>query len=64
VKIRQLFDELKKMGWRLDRIKGSHYVFVHPSAKRSIVVPVHGKELPDFYANSILKQAKAALGDK
>lgn len=59
--MRDLFEELKKAGWTLDRVRGSHHVFVHPKAKRSVVVPVHSKELPDFYAKSILKQAKVSL---
>lgn len=59
--MRDLFEILTMRGWRLDRIRGSHHVFVHPHAKRSIVIPVHTKELPDFYAKSILKQAERAL---
>lgn len=52
------------LGWVLDRIKGSHHVYTQPNAKRSITVPVHGKEIPDFYAKSILKQAEQALRGK
>ena len=61
MKIRDLVAELNEKGWRLDRIRGSHHVFVHPKAIRSITVPVHGHEIPDFYAKSILKQAGRAL---
>lgn len=64
VKIRDLFETLKINGWELDRIRGSHHVFVHSKAKRSITVPVHTKELPDFYAKAILKQAQAALNER
>ena len=64
MKIRTLFEGLKEKGWVLDRIRGSHHVFIHPKAKRSVVVPVHSKELPDFYAKSILKQAEAALKEE
>lgn len=64
MKIRDLFDELKEKGWMLDRIQGSHHVFVHSKTKRSIVVPVHSKEIPDFYAKSILKKADAVLKEK
>lgn len=64
VKIKALFEELKKKGWILDRIRGSHHVFVHSKAKRSVVVPLHSKELPDFYAKSILKQAENALKEE
>ncbi|HLG20146.1 MAG TPA: type II toxin-antitoxin system HicA family toxin [Bdellovibrionota bacterium] len=61
MKIRDLVAELNGGGWELDRIRGSHHVFVHPRAVRAITVPVHGNEIPDFYAKSILKQAKRAL---
>jgi predicted RNA binding protein YcfA (HicA-like mRNA interferase family) len=37
---------LKKNGWILDRVKGSHHIFIKPG-KRSIPVPVHGStDLP------------------
>ena len=61
MRIKDLFALLKGKGWRLDRVRGSHHVFTHPKAKRSVVVPVHDKEIPDFYARSILKQAEASL---
>jgi predicted RNA binding protein YcfA (HicA-like mRNA interferase family) len=61
MKVKELIKVLEKEGWSLDRIKGSHHVFRHDSALRSVVVPVHGKELSDFLAQKILKQAKAAL---
>lgn len=64
MKIRDLVSELEQQGWQLDRVHGSHHVFVHSKAKRSVVVPVHGKEIPDFYARSILKQAERALQEK
>lgn len=64
MKIKVLFDILKKQGWALDRVRGSHHVFVHEKAQRSLVVPVHSKELPDFYTKSILKQAHQALKKK
>ena len=64
VKIKALFSELNKTGWELDRISGSHHIFVHPKAKRPLPVPVHGKELPDFYARNILKQAIKAVKDR
>ncbi len=64
VRIRDLQAELERRGWRLDRIRGSHHVYVHADAKRAITVPVHGKEIPDFYAKSILKQAEQAMRGK
>ena len=61
VKVKALVAVLESQGWELDRIRGSHHVFTHPNARRSVVVPVHGKEIPDFFAKAILKQADEAL---
>ncbi len=61
MKVKELIKLLKDKGWNQDRIRGSHHVFIHSAAKRSITIPVHNKEIPDFYAKSILKQAKEAL---
>jgi predicted RNA binding protein YcfA (HicA-like mRNA interferase family) len=64
VNTRELIKNLEDGGWRLDRVRGSHHVFVHDDAMRSVVVPVHGKEIPDFFAKAILKQASDALRRK
>jgi len=49
---------LKENGWTLDRVKGSHYIFIKPE-KRSIPVPIHGsKDLPKGLIRAILKQAE------
>jgi predicted RNA binding protein YcfA (HicA-like mRNA interferase family) len=49
---------LRECGWTLDRVHGSHHVFVKPG-KRSIPVPVHGsKDLPKGLIKAILKQAE------
>ena len=61
MKVKELIKELESQGWVLDRIRGSHYVFVHGDAVRSVTVPVHGKDIPDHFAKGILKQAKHAL---
>ena len=61
MKVRVLIEKLMEQGWTLDRIRGSHHVFVHQRGLRSIVVPVHEKDIPDFYSKAILKQAEAAL---
>lgn len=62
MKTRALVEELEKNGWKLDRIRGSHHVFTHEGAERSVVVPVHGKDIPDFFARAIIKQAEKATG--
>ena len=53
--------ELELRGWRIDRICGSHHIFVHWRGKRAIPVAVHGKEISNFKAKKILKQSEDAL---
>jgi len=48
---------LKKKGFVLDRVKGSHHLFYHPETKRRVTVPVHGRDLPTGTLLEILKQA-------
>jgi len=48
---------LKDAGFVLDRVKGSHYIFLHPQNKKRAVVPHPKKDLPYGTANTILKQA-------
>lgn len=48
---------LEADGWVLDRTKGSHHVFKHPTKKGIVVVPHPRKDIPSGTYNSILKQA-------
>ena len=48
---------LKKHGFILDRVKGSHYIYYHPETKKRAVVPFHKKDLPRGTMLEILKQA-------
>lgn len=51
---KELVKKLKKNGWTLDRIKGSHHVLVKGSL--TVVVPVHGNaDIPKGTLNAILK---------
>ena len=53
----EIIDLLKKAGFVLDRVKGSHHIFYHPVTKKRAVVPHPKKDLPTGTANTILKQA-------
>jgi predicted RNA binding protein YcfA (HicA-like mRNA interferase family) len=64
MKVRDLIIELKRRGWELDRIQGSHHIFVHPRARRAIPAAIHGKEISDFKAKKILKQSADALPEE
>ncbi len=53
----EIIKALKKDGWKIDRIKGSHHVFKHESKKGIVVVPHPKKDIPIGTYNSIAKQA-------
>lgn len=48
---------IKKKGFLLDRVKGSHHIYVHPETRQRVVIPVHKKDLPKGTLMEILKQA-------
>ena len=54
---RELIKLVKKDGWQLVTIKGSHHQFKHPEKKGRVTVPHPKKDLPQKTAESILKQA-------
>jgi predicted RNA binding protein YcfA (HicA-like mRNA interferase family) len=45
MKSADLIRELKAAGWTLDRVRGSHHVFKHPTKPGIIVVPHPKKDL-------------------
>jgi predicted RNA binding protein YcfA (HicA-like mRNA interferase family) len=53
---RQVIDILKANGWKLDRIEGSHHIFVK-EGKRPVPVPLHGSRDIGNLAKRILKEA-------
>ena len=54
---KDLMKLLKKDGWYLDRVNGSHYHFRHPSKKGLVTLPHPRKDLPVKTIESIFKQA-------
>ncbi|MHA1688231.1 MAG: type II toxin-antitoxin system HicA family toxin [Promethearchaeota archaeon] len=57
LKPKKIIKILKEKGFQLDRIKGSHHIYYHPTSKKRVIVPVHKKELPKGTLMEILKQA-------
>ena len=51
---KDLLKLLKKNGWDIVRIHGSHHVIKKNG--QTIVVPIHGKDVPIGLLNSILKE--------
>ncbi len=54
---REIIKILEKKGFILDRVKGSHHIYIHTGTRQRAVVPLHSKELPVGTQLSILKQA-------
>jgi predicted RNA binding protein YcfA (HicA-like mRNA interferase family) len=53
---KQIMNKLKENGWALDRINGSHHVFVKEGC-RPVSVPFHGNKDIGHLAKKILKEA-------
>ena len=54
----KLIKILRKKGFILNRIKGSHHILIHPEKQLTISVPVHkGKTLGKGITLSIIKDA-------
>lgn len=54
---KDLIKLLKKDGWYLDRVKGSHHHFKHPTKKGVVTILHPRKNLPVKTVESIFKQA-------
>ncbi|MBY4639465.1 type II toxin-antitoxin system HicA family toxin [Gluconacetobacter entanii] len=57
MKSADLIRELEKAGWKLDRVRGAHNVFKHPSRPGIVVVPHPKKDLGTGLVAAIRKQA-------
>jgi predicted RNA binding protein YcfA (HicA-like mRNA interferase family) len=56
VNSRDLINELIAAGWVLDRVKGSHHTFRHPSKGHAVTVPHPKKDLGTGLVKAIRKQ--------
>lgn len=54
MKDKDLLKLLKKNGWEVVRIKGSHHVLQKNG--KTTVIPIHGKDVPIGLLNNILKE--------
>lgn len=48
---------LKKKGFEIDHISGSHYVLYNRISKKRVTVPFHAKDLPKGTLMSIIRSA-------
>jgi len=54
---KELIKVLKRKGFVLKRIHGSHHYYINPVAGKITVVPMHNKDLAKGTLQAILKQA-------
>lgn len=57
MKSKDLISRLKKAGWVLRGVKGSHHVFVHPHKPGHLSVPHPKKDMGVGLVQKLLKQA-------
>ena len=54
---------LKKNGFEVDHVTGSHYILYHPTTKKRVTVAYHTKDIPRGTLHSILKEAGLSRKD-
>jgi len=57
VKFLEIEKVIKKDGWTLKAVKGSHYQYVHASKSGKVTIPYHTGDIAPVIIKSILKQA-------
>lgn len=57
MKSREVITRLRKDGWELVNIRGSHYQFKHPGRPGRLTVPHPKRDLPIGTLRSIFRQA-------
>lgn len=53
----QIIKMLEKSGFILDRVRGSHHIYIDSELKKRVTVPLHKRDLPKGTLLEILKQA-------
>jgi len=48
---------IKKDGWKLKAIKGSHYQYIHNSKNGKVTIPFHTGDIAPVIIKLILRQA-------
>ena len=49
--------DLKKDGWYIDRVRGSHHILKHPTKNGRVTIALHKEDLKPKTLQTILKQA-------
>ena len=54
---RDIVARLRREGYELKSVKGSHHKYVHPASRRQVIVPHPKRDLPRGTVGSIYKHA-------
>lgn len=54
---KQLGKVLERTGWQLDRVTGSHFIYVKPESPRTLSVPSHRRVMSIGTLSRLLKDA-------
>jgi len=57
MKFQEIERVIKKDGWKLKAVTGSHYQYVHASKSGKVTIPYHTGDIAPVIIRSILKQA-------
>lgn len=60
---KEIIAALKRLGFDVVRVRGSHYQLLDPVAKRRVTVPHHSRDLTKATLSSILNQAGLSADD-
>ena len=64
LKPRQVTRALEKHGFVLHRIRGSHYIYIHPNDDTLlVVVPHHGKDIKKGTLRAIIRDAGLTMDE-
>lgn len=58
---RDIVRKLERLGFVLDRVSGSHQIFMNLDSGRRAVVPKHNGDLPKGTVKSILRESGISL---
>jgi len=57
VKFHEMERIIKKDGWKLHNVEGSHYHYTHEIKRGKVTIPYHRGDIDPAIVKSVLKQA-------
>ena len=63
MKFKEIERVIKKDGWKLKHVSGSHYQYEHPTKSGKVTIPFHRGDLHPKTIKSILEQGEINYGN-